>query len=107
MADSANDVIYPVDLGIVTAYGEAVSAGYKGTYDEWCKLLANFGARADEVKTNAAAVENNTTLTKQYKDAAETAAQNASGYAGEAEFRLAKNPATGHMALYHYEASTT
>lgn len=38
----------------------------------------------------------------QYRDAAEAAAQAAAGYAGEAEYRIGINPATGHPTLYHY-----
>lgn len=38
----------------------------------------------------------------EYKTAAEAAAQSAAGYAGEAEYRIGLNPATGHPAIYHY-----
>ena len=38
----------------------------------------------------------------EYKTAAEAAAQSAAGYAGEAEYRIGMNPATGHPAIYHY-----
>lgn len=31
-----------INLGVVTAYGEAKQAGYTGTYEEFCNLLKSF-----------------------------------------------------------------
>lgn len=31
-----------INLGVVTAYGEAKQAGYTGTYEEFCNLLKTF-----------------------------------------------------------------
>lgn len=53
-----------IDAGAVTAYGAAVAGGYQGTYEQWCAGMADFGKsvsevaqKAQEVSTNAAAVE--------------------------------------------------
>ncbi|WP_448861680.1 DUF2817 domain-containing protein [Dorea sp.] len=49
--------IIETDLGAATAYAEAVEAGYKGTREEFGKLLANFVGSATEVEENRTAVE--------------------------------------------------
>lgn len=35
--------IVTTNLGTITAYGDAVAAGYTGTKAEWQELLASFG----------------------------------------------------------------
>lgn len=45
------------DLGIATAYAEAVSKGYAGTRDEFGELLANAGKNAKQVAEDRTAVE--------------------------------------------------
>ena len=45
------------DLGIATAYAEAVSKGYTGTRDEFGELLANAGKNAKQVAEDRTAVE--------------------------------------------------
>lgn len=45
------------DLGIATAYAEAVSKGYTGTRDEFGELLANAGKNAKQVADDRTAVE--------------------------------------------------
>lgn len=53
-----------IDAGAVTAYGAAVAGGYRGTYEQWCAGMADFGKnvtevseKAEQVAENAAAVE--------------------------------------------------
>lgn len=41
-------------LGVVTAYGAAKSAGYQGTYQQFCEEMA---AAAEQVQTVATLVE--------------------------------------------------
>lgn len=38
-----------INLGVVTAYGEAKQAGYTGTYDEFCDLLKSFAETSAQV----------------------------------------------------------
>lgn len=45
------------DLGIATAYAEAVSKGYTGTRDEFGQMLADFGKTAEKVTEDKKAVE--------------------------------------------------
>lgn len=37
------------NLGTVTAWGEAKEAGYTGTYDQFCKMLATFGDTSEQL----------------------------------------------------------
>lgn len=46
------------DLGIVTAYAEAVSKGYTGTREEFGQMLADFSKSEKKVADDRAAVEN-------------------------------------------------
>lgn len=45
------------DLGVVTAYGEACEAGYTGTYDEFCTMLANLNSAESNAKEYAERAE--------------------------------------------------
>lgn len=45
------------DLGIATAYAEAVSKGYKGTRDEFGQMFVDFGETAEKVTEDKKAVE--------------------------------------------------
>ena len=45
------------DLGIVTAYGEAVAKGYKGTKEEFGKMLAEIGNTSSQMKESLEAIE--------------------------------------------------
>lgn len=45
------------DLGIATAYAEAVSKGYTGTRDEFGKMFVDFGKTAEKVTEDKKAVE--------------------------------------------------
>lgn len=47
------------DLGAVTAYGEALEAGYSGTYEEFCEMLANYAKTAAEVKEGIKTAQEN------------------------------------------------
>lgn len=54
-----------INLGVVTAYGEAKQAGYTGTYDEFCNLLKTFAETSaqlaqelEEVKALKAEIKN-------------------------------------------------
>ena len=44
------------DLGAATAYAEAVKQGYKGTREDFGKLLAEFVGKAEQVATDKNAV---------------------------------------------------
>lgn len=54
-----------INLGVVTAYGEAKQAGYTGTYEEFCNLLKTFAETSaqlaqelEEVKAIKAEIKN-------------------------------------------------
>jgi len=38
-----------INLGVVTAYGEAKQAGYTGTYEEFCNLLKSFAETSAQI----------------------------------------------------------
>lgn len=62
------------NLGVITAYGDAVAAGYTGTKAEWQTLMASYatvGQQAVNAKNDAVGA----------KTAAETAASNSEAYA--------------------------
>ena len=73
---------------------ESASAALQAKKDTE-QLKADAGA-------SAAAAGKSEEKAGEYKSAAEAAAQSAAGYAGEAEYRIGLNPATGHPAIYHY-----
>jgi hypothetical protein len=76
---------------------EAKNASAEAKTSEANAKASETAAKASE--TNAAS---SATEAQGYADSALTAATNAAGYAGEAEYRLMINPETGHMALAHY-----
>lgn len=39
--------------GIVTAYGAAVRGGYTGTYEDWCRDMAQLGDNVQQIQDNA------------------------------------------------------
>lgn len=58
------------NVGVITAYGAAKSAGYTGTYEQFCEELAHFAE-------NAAQVARDKETTKGYRDEAKTAKDDA------------------------------
>ena len=72
------------NLGVITAYGDAVAAGYTGTKAEWQALMASYatvGQQAVDAKNDAVAAKN-TAVTKATE--ATTAATTATTKASEA-----------------------
>ena len=72
------------NLGVITAYGDAVAAGYTGTKAEWQALMASYatvGQQAVDAK-NAAVAAKNTAVSKATE--ATTAANTATTKANEA-----------------------
>lgn len=65
------------DLGLVTAYAEAVAQGYTGTKEEFGKLLANYAKTAEKVAEDKAAAEQAMESAKESADRASTSEQNA------------------------------
>lgn len=65
------------DLGAVTAYGEALEAGYTGTYEQFCDMLANFAKRADEVGKNLTSAQASAQAAAKSQQAAAASEQNA------------------------------
>lgn len=88
-----------VNVGIVTAYGAAKSAGYTGTYEQFCYELAHFAESAHQVaedKETTRGYMNDTEQLKrdtaglkeeavQAKRDAVTAAEQSQGYARESK----------------------
>lgn len=62
------------DLGIATAYAEAVSKGYTGTRDEFGQMFADFGKTAEKVTEDKKAVEQMKTSVEETKNSVDTTA---------------------------------
>lgn len=62
------------DLGIATAYAEAVSKGYTGTRDEFGQMFADFGKTAEKVTEDKKAVERMKTSVEETKSSVDTTA---------------------------------
>ncbi len=62
------------DLGIATAYAEAVSKGYTGTRDEFGKMFVDFGKTAEKVTEDKKAVEQMKTSVEGTKNSVDTTA---------------------------------
>lgn len=65
------------DLGLVTAYAEAVAQGYTGTKEEFGKLLANYAKTAEKVAEDKVVAEQAMESAKASADRASTSEQNA------------------------------
>lgn len=62
------------DLGIATAYAEAVSKGYTGTRDEFGQMFADFGKTAEKVTEDKKAVERMKLSVEETKNSVDTTA---------------------------------
>lgn len=62
------------DLGIATAYAEAVSKGYTGTRDEFGQMFVDFGKTAEKVTEDKKAVEQMKTSVERTKNYVDTTA---------------------------------
>lgn len=62
------------DLGIATAYAEAVSKGYTGTRDEFGKMFVDFGKTAEKVTEDKKAVEQIKLSVEETKNSVDTTA---------------------------------
>lgn len=62
------------DLGIATAYAEAVSKGYTGTRDEFGQMFVDFGKTAEKVTEDKKAVEQMKTSVEEAKNSVDTTA---------------------------------
>lgn len=62
------------DLGIATAYAEAVSKGYAGTRDEFGQMFADFGKTAEKVTEDKKAVEQMKLSVEETKNSVDTTA---------------------------------
>lgn len=62
------------DLGIATAYAEAVSKGYTGTRDEFGQMFADFGKTAEKVTEDKKAVEQMKLSVEETKSSVDTTA---------------------------------
>jgi hypothetical protein len=62
------------DLGIATAYAEAVSKGYTGTRDEFGQMFADFGKTAEKVTEDKKAVEQMKASVEETKNSVDTTA---------------------------------
>lgn len=62
------------DLGIATAYAEAVSKGYTGTRDEFGQMFADFGKTAEKVTEDKKAVEQMKAFVEETKNSVDTTA---------------------------------
>lgn len=62
------------DLGIATAYAEAVSKGYTGTRDEFGQMFVDFGKTAENVSADKKAVEQMKASVEEIKNSVDTTA---------------------------------
>ena len=69
--------VVTTNLGTVTAYGDAVAAGYTGTKEQWQALMANYATVGTQAAQDAQTASTAATT-------ATTAAQTATTKAGEA-----------------------
>lgn len=65
--------VVTTNLGVVTAYGDAVAAGYTGTKAEWQELMASYATVAEEAAQSATDAETAKNAAITAKTAAETA----------------------------------
>lgn len=86
------------DLGIVTAYAEAVSKGYTGTRDEFGQMFANFGKTAEKVTEDKKAVEQMKLSVEETKNSVDTTAsefgQNVADKTAEAKSAITEHANT-------------
>lgn len=86
------------DLGIATAYAEAVSKGYTGTRDEFGQMFADFGKTAEKVTEDKNAVEQMKASVEETKNSVDTTAaefgQNVADKTAEAKAAITEHANT-------------
>lgn len=86
------------DLGIATAYAEAVSKGYTGTRDEFGQMFADFGKTAEKVTEDKKAVEQMKLSVEETKNSVDTTAaefgQNVADKTAEAKAAITEHANT-------------
>lgn len=86
------------DLGIATAYAEAVSKGYTGTRDEFGQMFVDFGKTAEKVTEDKKAVERMKTSVEETKSSVDTTAsefgQNVADKTAEAKAAITEHANT-------------
>ena len=86
------------DLGIATAYAEAVSKGYTGTRDEFGQMFVDFGKTAEKVTEDKKAVERMKTSVEETKSSVDTTAsefgQNVADKTAEAKSAITEHANT-------------
>lgn len=86
------------DLGIATAYAEAVSKGYTGTRDEFGQMFADFGKTAEKVTEDKKAVEQMKASVEETKSSVDTTAaefgQNVADKTAEAKAAITEHANT-------------
>lgn len=86
------------DLGIATAYAEAVSKGYTGTRDEFGQMFADFGKTAEKVTEDKKAVEQMKLSVEETKNSVDTTAsefgQNVADKTAEAKVAITEHANT-------------
>lgn len=86
------------DLGIATAYAEAVSKGYTGTRDEFGQMFADFGKTAEKVTEDKKAVEQMKASVEKTKNSVDTTAsefgQNVADKTAEAKAAITEHANT-------------
>lgn len=86
------------DLGIATAYAEAVSKGYTGTRDEFGQMFVDFGKTAEKVSEDKKAVEQMNASVEETKNSVDTTAaefgQNVADMTAEAKAAITEHANT-------------
>ena len=77
--------VVTTNLGVITAYGDAVAAGYTGTKAEWQALMASYATVAQEAQDSADDAAQSATDANTAKIDAETAKQGAINAKNDAE----------------------
>ena len=87
------------DLGIATAYAEAVSKGYTGTRDEFGQMFVDFGKTAEKVTEDKKSVEQMKASVEKTKNSVDTTAaefgQNVADKTEEAKAAITEHANTG------------
>lgn len=83
--------VVTTNLGVITAYGDAVAAGYTGTKAEWQALMASYATVAEQAQDSADAAAQSATDANTAKADAITAKNNAE--TAKADAITAKNDA--------------
>lgn len=100
---NGNDIV--TNLGGVTAYADAVKAGYTGTREQFAEDMAKLGGNVAEVRESRAAAEAAASRAEASENEAKSAAGNAQSSATAAAEALNKVTQAGQTAVQNVDAA--